>query len=125
MIRSVVLAALPVLLLCGGASAAEPSVQMAFGNTIVSTYADGRTGELWLRPGGDYTARGRRGDPSSGHWKVKGDQVCLQQSKPLAIPFSYCTNLPKVAMGASWSAKSAMGDAIQVKVVKGHWTGAS
>ena len=40
-------------------------VKIAFGNTIVSTYPDGRQAQLWLHPDGSYTAEGRRLDRSS------------------------------------------------------------
>jgi len=97
------------------------SVEAAFGNTIVSTYADGRTGELWLSADGSYTAEGRRHDPSRGHWRVKGQRLCLKQVKPVPTPFNFCTPIPKAGMGQAWAAKAASGDAITVKVVKGHF----
>lgn len=91
-------------------------LQPAFGNTIVSTYPDGRKAELWLQPNGSYTAKGRRGDPSSGHWKIKGQKICLSQSRPFAAPFAYCTALPS---GTVWSARAVTGEAIRVQIVKG------
>jgi hypothetical protein len=104
------------------AAAAEPAspVQKAFGNTILSTYPDGRTGELWLQADGRYTAQGRRGDPSSGRWNLSGDKLCLKQSHPLAVPFHFCTPLPSGGMNAAWSAKAVTGEAIQVRLLHGH-----
>mgnify|MGYP001551547243 CR=1 FL=1 len=93
------------------------------GGTIVSTYPDGRTAELYLQRDGSYQARGRRGDPSSGHWKVKDDQLCLSQSRPLPVPFSYCTPIPSTGLHASWSAKAVTGEPIRVRLVKGHYEG--
>jgi len=68
-------------LLTPAAALAEPDASMApaFKGTIVSTYPDGRKGRLWLSEDGSYKASGRRGDMSSGHWKVKGDNVCLSE----------------------------------------------
>ena len=86
----------------------------------VATYPDGRHGELWLKPGGTYTAKGRRGDPSNGHWSVKGDQLCLRQSRPIPTPFHYCTAVPHGGLGATWSAKAVSGEPIRVKLVKGR-----
>ena len=87
------------LALAAAPAAAAPSpVSPAFGGTLVSTYPDGRTGELWLHPDGDYTAKGRRGDPSSGRWKIKDGKLCLHQSHPFAPPFSYCTPIPTGGM---------------------------
>ena len=107
-------------LIATGAQAAAPSVQEAFGNTIVSTYPDGRQGKLWLQPGGRYTAEGRRGDMSSGGWTVKGAKLCLKQAKPIGVPFSFCTPIPSSGLSGAWSAKAVSGEAITVKLVKGH-----
>ncbi len=88
----------------------------AFGNTVVSTYPDGRTALLWLRPDGSYAAKGRRRTPSSGTWSVKADKVCLKQLKPMRAPFSYCTPLPD---GETWKAKAVTGEPITVRIVGG------
>jgi hypothetical protein len=118
---------IPILCFCAlmaGAARADTSVlDQAFGNTIVSTYPDGRTAELWLQPDGGYTAMGRRGDGSRGHWKVKGQRLCLKQSNPIPAPFSYCTPIPDAGLGAAWIAKAVTGEEIRVRLVKGHWTG--
>ena len=101
----------------GGASS---TVDQAFGNTIVSTYPDGRQAELWLQADGSYKAEGRRGDPSSGHWRVKGDRLCLHQSHPVPSPFGYCTNIPAAGMNTSWPAKAVTGEKITVRLAHGH-----
>ena len=103
------------------AAADASPVSPAFGNTIVSTYADGRTAELWLAPDGSYTAEGRRHDPSRGHWSVKPGRLCLKQVKPAPVPFSFCTPIPAAGMGQAWPAKAASGEAITVKVVNGRF----
>jgi hypothetical protein len=115
---------LSILLAAPVALAAPPSaVDKSFGNTIVSTYPDGRQAELWLQRGGTYTAEGRRHDRSSGHWKTKGDKLCLSQSSPIPVPFSYCTAIPNGGVGATWSAKAVTGEAIRVKLIRGHVAG--
>jgi hypothetical protein len=113
------------IVLAASAALAAPSsvVEKSFGNTIVSTYPDGRQGELWLQRGGTYTAEGRRHDRSSGHWKVKGGKLCLSQSSPVPVPFTYCTAIPSGGVGSTWSAKAVSGEAIRVKLVKGHVSG--
>ena len=95
---------------------APPEVAQAFGNTIVSTYPDGRKARLWLQPGGGYTAMGRRGDRSAGRWRLKGDKLCLKQSRPIPVWFSYCTAIPS---GKTWTAKAVTGEPIVVRLVKG------
>jgi hypothetical protein len=101
------------------AVASETGLKAAFGNTIISTYPDGRQAKLWLKDGGTYTAEGRRHDPSNGTWKVKGDQICLRQRKPATVPVNYCTAVPSGGVGSTWSAKSVFGDPLKVKLVAG------
>jgi hypothetical protein len=120
MYRTAAILGLAFAVIASGASATASVVDKAFGNTIVSTYPDGRKGELWLQAGGAYTAEGRRHDPSSGHWSVKGDKLCLKQSKPLPAPVSFCTPLPSGGMGSAWTAKAVSGEQVSVKLVKGH-----
>jgi hypothetical protein len=108
-----------------GAWADSSLVDKAFGNTIVSTYPDGRTAELWLKADGSYTAEGRRHDPSRGHWRVKGNRLCLSQVRPVPSPFSYCTAIPSSGMGRSWSAKAVTGERITVRLVHGRSEGGS
>ena len=100
--------------------AAEASaLHETFGNTIVSTYPDGRKAELWLHPDGSYDAEGRKHDRSVGHWKIKGEKVCLKQSHPFSFPFTYCTPLVQGGVGASWAGKAVTGEAISIKLVSG------
>ena len=104
----------------GSCLAAEaPTVDQAFGNTIVSTYPDGRIAKLWLKADGSYDAQGRRGGASSGRWSVKGDKLCMKQGRPIAIPFSFCTPIVHVGAGGSWSAQAVTGEQIRVTVIKG------
>ncbi len=117
--QPVVLALLPAtLMLC--AADAPPSLTHAFGNTIVSTYPDGRTAQLWLQPSGAYTAAGRRGDRSSGHWSLKDGKLCLKQSRPIPGPFSYCTAIPSGGVNSRWTAKAVTGEVIQVRLAAGR-----
>ena len=111
-------AAVGLAVLCGAAD--RSLVSAAFGNTIVSTYPDGRTAELWLHPDGGYDAMGRRKDPSSGHWKVKGEKVCLKQKKPIPVPFTYCAAIMPGGVGASWTGKAVTGEPIRIRLVRGR-----
>jgi hypothetical protein len=101
----------------------NPALEVAFNNTVVSTYPDGRHAELWLNRDGTYKAMGRRKDLSDGHWSLKGGKVCLRQSHPLAVPFSYCTPLRAGGVGTSWAAKAVTGEAVKVKIVAGRTGG--
>jgi len=100
-------------------AAEATALHATFGNTIVSTYPDGRKAELWLHPDGAYDAEGRKHDRSSGHWKIKGEKLCLKQSHPFAFPFTYCTPMVQGAIGASWSGKAVTGEPIHIQLVRG------
>lgn len=101
-----------------GAASPPPMIQKAFGNTILSTYPDNRQARLWLEPSGAYTGMGRRGDRTSGHWKVEGEKLCLKQDHPATLPFfRYCTPIPNEE---HWTAKAVTGETIQVRLVKGR-----
>ena len=101
------------------AAAAPSGLEAAFGNTIVSTYPDGRTAELRLQRDGRYMARGRRHDPSSGKWTAKGDKLCLKQSSPFPAPFAYCAPMIRGGVGTSWTGKAVTGEPIRLKLVSG------
>ena len=98
------------------ADPAAPAIEQAFGNTVVSTYPDGRTGLLWLKADGSYSAKGRRRTASSGTWSIKKAQVCLKQLKPTRGPFTYCTPLPS---SQTWFAKAVTGERISLKILQG------
>lgn len=107
-----------------GCIAAAPTpdvsaIEPAFGNTIVSTYPDGRTGHLWLKADGTYNYEGRRKTPSSGRWTLKRGKFCLKQSKPVYIPFSYCPPLKSGGIGTTWPGKAPTGEKIELKLVAG------
>jgi len=102
------------------ATAAPGGLDKAFGNTVVSTYPDGRTGLLWLKRDGTYTAKGRHRTASSGTWTLKGDKMCLSQKRPVWAPFAYCTALPA---STSWAAKAVTGEPIKVRIVPGTAVG--
>jgi hypothetical protein len=103
-------------------ASADPSIDGAFGNTIQSTYPDGRQAELWLQPGGLYQAKGRRGQDTSGRWRMSGNRLCLSQQRPFPAPIHYCTPIPARFEGA-WAARAPTGEAISVTLRRGHVEG--
>ena len=118
------LAAMAVAASAGHALAADGGdkadlLRRAFGSTIVSTYPDGRQAELWLQRDGGYRAEGRRHDPSSGRWQIKGDKLCLKQQRPFPAPFSFCTPLPASGIDRAWAGKAFTGEPIRIRLVKG------
>jgi hypothetical protein len=101
--------------------AADARLRIAFGNTILDTFPDGRTSEAWLEPDGAYTAEGRTHTKSYGRWFVAGPKLCFKQLHPFAFGYVYCTPIPNVGLGETWRAKSPMGEAVTVKVIPGHF----
>jgi hypothetical protein len=103
------------------AQAADLSrIAAAFGNTVMSIYPDGRTQKIWLHPDGEWEGQGRDGRPLAGHWTLKGDKVCLRQSKPPTLPFSYCTSFPADPhVGVVWTSKDFGGTPIRLTVLRG------
>ena len=125
MIRSSVrLATVMALTAAGAAHAGEPSgdarsaqtfaqvervLEPAFSNTIVSTYPDG-----------GYRALGRRGEPTRGTWRIKGEKLCLKQSRPFAVPFSYCTPVMGGEVGDVWIRRAVTGELLHVRLEHGR-----
>jgi len=107
------------LLAAPGLAFAAPRIDTVFGNTIVSTYPDGRMAYLWLRPDGSYELLNRKRTTSGGAWSIKGEAVCMKQSKPFPAPMTYCTPAPVGDGAAQWRAKALTGEQVLVRVVKG------
>lgn len=107
------------MLAAPAAALASPQMEAVFGNTIVSTYPDGRTAYLWLKADGTYTLLNRKRETSGGAWAIKGEQVCLHQSKPMPMPITYCTPAPEGDGAAPWPAKALTGERVFLRVVKG------
>ena len=99
---------------------AAPPIEAAFGNTVVSTFADGKTQHIWFDEGGAYSASGRRGQRSSGRWSLKGGEVCLRQLRPFPAPIVYCTPAPQ-DVTAAWSAKALDGQPVRLQLVRGRF----
>ena len=105
------------------ATAAEPSanVAAAFGNTVVSVDPDGRSRKIWLQPDGTWTGKSRRGLALAGKWTVKGDRVCMSQSKPKLFG-TLCEVFPTDPK-AGIVTTDPTGKQVHLKLVKGHFEG--
>ena len=102
----------------------EAALEGAFGNTVVSTYPDGRTAHLWLQRGGRFEGEGRSRRHNSGTWRIKGRELCLRQQRPMPVPLEYCTPIVVARVGgSSWTARAVTGETIQVRVVAGRQGG--
>lgn len=102
------------------ADEAAPNVKAAFGNTVLTIDPDGRSRKIWLKPDGTWTGLSRRGLDLAGKWTVRGEKVCLTQSKPRLFG-SMCERFP-TEFGAGHKAKDPTGKVVQLKLVKGRVT---
>ncbi|WP_312164836.1 hypothetical protein [Phenylobacterium sp.] len=109
------------LALAASSASAAPPIEAAFGNTVVSTFPDGKTQHIWLDSDGGYTAAGRRGQPSSGRWSLKADEICLRQLRPFPAPIVYCTPVPKDAATVAWTSKALNGQPVRLQLVRGRF----
>lgn len=111
---------LSALALIQSSQPSEADLGPVFGNTLISTYPDGRTARLWMKSGGTYEGRGRRGDLTSGVWRVHEGKVCFSQRRPIPMPGRYCTPIVRGQIGARWTARAVTGETIQVQLVAGQ-----
>jgi hypothetical protein len=108
-----------VALVSLNAQAADaPSLTPAFGNTVVSSYPDGTSQKIWLHPDGSWDGVSRKGVRLAGRWSLRGDKVCLRQSRPATLPISYCTAVPSSG-DAHWAGRDVMGRPITLSLVRG------
>jgi hypothetical protein len=122
-LAAILLAAAPALARAQPAAVPDVPVAAAFGNTVVTTYPDGRTQQIWLTPDGRWTGISRTHKDLAGKWTLKGDKLCMRQQTPPTLPFSYCTAFPQDArVGAAWTSKDFVGTPIQLKLVRGVQT---
>ncbi len=118
-----IVAALATGFSSGPARAQPASSKLAatFGNTILSTYPDGRSQKIWMKPDGTWTGLSRRGSALAGKWTLKGEKVCLRQTSPPTLPISFCQVLPDNA-AKGIDAKDVIGRPIHLELVAGHVT---
>lgn len=104
-----------------GAPTGEAVLAPAVGNTLVSTYPDGRIAKLRLATDHTYTGVGRKGEATAGRWSVSRARLCMKESKPIPFPFSWCTPLPPGGdLGLGWKAKAPTGEPITVRLQQGR-----
>jgi hypothetical protein len=96
----------------------QHTVQATFGNTVMSIYPDGRSQKIWLHADGTWDGKSRRNIALSGKWTMKGDKVCLRQSRPPTLPISFCQTMPKDP-DVTLTSHDLTGQTIHLKIVKG------
>lgn len=124
MIRPVCALAVAVLALAPTLSRADTRsiVSKAFGNTVISTYQDGRKGYTWLKADGTYTGEGRHKDRSNGRWRIAGERLCFKQDHPFVFGAGFCVPVPQSGFENGFKSKSPLGEPTTITMVKGHVT---
>jgi hypothetical protein len=122
-----ILAAITLLAASTSASASVPApiteatIEPAFSATVVSTYPDGRISKLWLNRDGTFTGEERDHAVKGGKWTLKGQKICMRQTKPIPIPFlSFCSPIPSTGVSVAWNGKAITGEPIIIRVVPGR-----
>ena len=100
--------------------ASTTALEPAFGNTIVTLYPNGKVTRTWLHRDGTYDALRANGDQTGGVWKVKGEQLCITQKRPVFVPLVFCTPIVPGGVGVSWSAKGLLGEPVRNTLVAGR-----
>ncbi len=90
----------------------------AFGNTIVTTYADGTSARTFVDPDGTYRSL-TGSNESRGTWSVKKGLICYTQTVPAPAP-DLCAIGAKKKLGAKWRVFLANDQSIKVEIVAGR-----
>lgn len=109
-------------LLAVASIAAAPSTPLdaAFGNTIVTTYPDGKSTRMWLHRDGTYDGKRANGSPTAGVWALKKARVCITQHSPFHVPVAFCTPVVTGGVGATWTARGLKGEPVVNTLVAGR-----
>jgi len=93
-------------------------LEPAFRNTLQITDSSGRVSRMWLDRDGGYRGHGRR--RTSGAWRLRGEELCFTQRRPIPIPISFCTPMIEGDVGTRWNTRSATGDPVTIEIVRGR-----
>ena len=82
----------------------------AFGNTVLSRYADGGWVKHWFNRDGSYTAEFSDGRRLAARWRVEGQRVCLNGIRPAFMMISrFCSPLIEASLGQTWVSRDPLG----------------
>ena len=106
---------------CLLASPVRADINAAFGNTVLSRYADGGWVKHWFNPDGTYAAQFSDGRRLSARWSVRGERVCLTHIRPriMLIP-RFCTTMIDADVGETWHSRDPLGRRVQNVLLAGR-----
>jgi hypothetical protein len=107
--------------LAASAGSATAEMDDAFGNTVLSRYADGGWVKHWFEPDGRYRAEFSSGRQLTARWRIEGDKVCLNQIRPSIMMISrFCSPLVQARVGQTWPSRDPLGRRVQNVLVAGR-----
>ncbi|WP_420469497.1 hypothetical protein [Brevundimonas sp. FT23042] len=115
------LAAATVAVVCLAATPGQANMNAAFGNTVVSRYADGGWVRHYFDADGSYRARWSDGTNLTGRWRVQGERVCLNNIRPRFMWIdSFCQDMIEADVGDTWQSRDPLGRRVQNSLVAGR-----
>lgn len=102
----------------GAGVASADTLDNAYGNTVVVTYASGATAQYHFNADGTFTGVAPGGSQMAGRWEVQGEQLCLI---PPSGQAPTCTHLEAgKSVGDTWTQTAADGSQISVTIREGR-----
>ena len=118
MLRTLAVATVAAACLLAGPSRAD--IDAAFGNTVLSRYADGGWVKHWFNPDGTYIAQFSDGRRLSARWSVRGERICLTNIRPSMLIPRFCTDLIDADVGETWQSRDPLGRRVNNILVAGR-----
>ena len=111
------LAVATVAVACLLASPVRADIDAAFGNTVLSRYADGGWVKHWFNPDGTQFSDGRR---LTARWSVRGERVCLTHIRPNMLIPRVCTDMIDADVGETWQSRDPLGRRVNNVLIAGR-----
>ena len=102
------------------AGPARADMADAFGNTVVSHYADGGWGKHYFEPDGRYSAIFSDGRRITARWQVEGERICLNGVRPSMVISRFCTAMVQADVGQTWHSRDPLGRRVRNELLAGR-----
>lgn len=101
-------------------SADEGGMASTYGNTIVSTYADGGRVHHWFDADGRYQSIFSDGRRLTARWTLEGRKLCLNNIRPRLLIGRFCTDYFEAKVGDRWTGRDPIGRRVQNTLIRGR-----
>ncbi|WP_333592136.1 hypothetical protein [Brevundimonas sp.] len=110
-----------IALIAASAVPAKADMSGAFGNTVLSRYADGGWVKHWFERDGSYRAEFSSGRTISARWRIEGDKICLNGIRPAIMMISrFCSPLVEARVGETWPSRDPLGRRVTNELLRGR-----